>query len=244
MGKFRDSLRREVGKNTGKWVSNKVFGDGHSTPHRVRIQREKTKQSKIDAKAQREEIQARREIAELEAESKKSDAVRIKEMEQEGKMLKMSFIIFPFVLLGLAFLGYGDEISAFISKQFKSTSAPSCENIVDCISKNDFQQAKSYLASSDSTKGEDAFMILNAEVSYLLVEEDYHAAYQAAKYLLGVRFADDEALNQIKRDKAFGDLISLIIQDAIINGDSDEAKKYAQIHPDQEKANELIKRVN
>ncbi|WP_055447652.1 hypothetical protein [Lacinutrix mariniflava] len=39
MGKATDSFKREIGKNTGKWVSNKVFGDGHSTPHRVDVNR-------------------------------------------------------------------------------------------------------------------------------------------------------------------------------------------------------------
>ena len=34
MGKFGDSFKREVGKNTGKFVSNLVFGDKHSTPYR------------------------------------------------------------------------------------------------------------------------------------------------------------------------------------------------------------------
>ncbi|RMA67684.1 hypothetical protein [Ulvibacter antarcticus] len=43
MGKGIDSFKRELGKNTGKWVSNKVFGDGHSTPHRVNIKTEKQK---------------------------------------------------------------------------------------------------------------------------------------------------------------------------------------------------------
>ncbi|MGL5980809.1 MAG: hypothetical protein ACRCZY_08055 [Phocaeicola sp.] len=34
MGTFEKSFTREIGKNTGKWVSNIVFGDGHSTPYR------------------------------------------------------------------------------------------------------------------------------------------------------------------------------------------------------------------
>ena len=34
MSKFGDSFKREVGKNTGKFVSNLVFGDKHSTPYR------------------------------------------------------------------------------------------------------------------------------------------------------------------------------------------------------------------
>lgn len=34
MGRFWNSLEREVGKNTGKAISNLVFGDAHSTPYR------------------------------------------------------------------------------------------------------------------------------------------------------------------------------------------------------------------
>lgn len=41
MGTFGKTFTREIGKNTGKWVSNKVFGSGHSTPHRVIHEREK-----------------------------------------------------------------------------------------------------------------------------------------------------------------------------------------------------------
>lgn len=37
MEKGVDSFKREVGKNTGKWVSNKIFGDGHATPHKVNV---------------------------------------------------------------------------------------------------------------------------------------------------------------------------------------------------------------
>ncbi|WP_445723454.1 hypothetical protein [Flavobacterium sp.] len=35
MGKTSDSFKREIGKNTGKVVSNFLFGDKHSTPIRV-----------------------------------------------------------------------------------------------------------------------------------------------------------------------------------------------------------------
>ena len=31
---FKKSLYKELGKNTGKWVSNKLFGDNWSTPYR------------------------------------------------------------------------------------------------------------------------------------------------------------------------------------------------------------------
>jgi hypothetical protein len=35
MGNFGKSLSRELGKNTGKVISNAVFGDKWSTPKRV-----------------------------------------------------------------------------------------------------------------------------------------------------------------------------------------------------------------
>lgn len=34
MGTFENALKRELGKNTGKAISNLVFGDAHSTPYR------------------------------------------------------------------------------------------------------------------------------------------------------------------------------------------------------------------
>lgn len=50
MGKGVDSFKRELGKNTGKWVSNKVFGDGHATPHRVNVKTEKQESKSEDRK--------------------------------------------------------------------------------------------------------------------------------------------------------------------------------------------------
>ena len=40
MGRIGDSFKREIGKNTGKAVSNLIFGDSHSTPYR-RVDRER-----------------------------------------------------------------------------------------------------------------------------------------------------------------------------------------------------------
>lgn len=41
MGTFGKSFTREIGKNTGKWASNKLFGDGHATPHKIIRARER-----------------------------------------------------------------------------------------------------------------------------------------------------------------------------------------------------------
>jgi uncharacterized protein (DUF1778 family) len=35
MGNYSNALKRELGKNTGKWLSNQIFGNGHATPIRV-----------------------------------------------------------------------------------------------------------------------------------------------------------------------------------------------------------------
>ena len=34
MGKLGNAFQREIGRNTGKFVSNLLFGDKHSTPYR------------------------------------------------------------------------------------------------------------------------------------------------------------------------------------------------------------------
>jgi hypothetical protein len=59
-----NSFKRELGKNAGKAFSNWIFGDSHSTPYRVKIQREKTKQFEKKAKLneQRELIEFENEI--------------------------------------------------------------------------------------------------------------------------------------------------------------------------------------
>ena len=70
MGKFGDSLKRELGKNTGKFVSNKVFGDGHSTPHRVSVSQQK-KNAKLEAQLESERNMVAVEEAKLALEKKK-----------------------------------------------------------------------------------------------------------------------------------------------------------------------------
>ncbi len=43
MSKFGDAFKRQVGRDTGKFVSNLIFGDKHSTPVRVTMRQEKNK---------------------------------------------------------------------------------------------------------------------------------------------------------------------------------------------------------
>lgn len=58
MGIFGSSMSRELGKNTGKWVSNKIFGDSWSTPSRISIQRERVERKEVrdDARAYKQQL--------------------------------------------------------------------------------------------------------------------------------------------------------------------------------------------
>ncbi len=61
MGTFGNSFSREIGKNTGKLVSNAVFGDNWSTPHRitstVKVAEIKAEQAKLEASALKEKAE-------------------------------------------------------------------------------------------------------------------------------------------------------------------------------------------
>jgi hypothetical protein len=64
---FGKALGRELGKNTGKLISNKLFGNGHATPYRVtgRAQAAQIRASAVNAQAEALKAQAN---AQLEAE--------------------------------------------------------------------------------------------------------------------------------------------------------------------------------
>ncbi len=61
MGTFGNSFSREIGKNTGKLVSNAVFGDKWSTPHRItstiKVAEIKAEQAKLEAETSRRKAQ-------------------------------------------------------------------------------------------------------------------------------------------------------------------------------------------
>jgi hypothetical protein len=93
MGIFFKSLSKELGKNTGKYISNKIFGDSHATPYKVirqeereerRLEKEKIKLEKSYLKAlETEERQKKRE----EIRRGKEEEIRAKGIELEKKRI-------------------------------------------------------------------------------------------------------------------------------------------------------------
>ena len=61
MGRIGDAFQREIGKNTGKLVSNLVFGDKHSTPYRrvgsaIKNEIQKSKQEAEQKRQEKEDL--------------------------------------------------------------------------------------------------------------------------------------------------------------------------------------------
>ena len=82
MGTFGESFKRELGKNTAKWVSNKIVGDKWSTPHKLIIEKE-------EIKKEREKIQRYKERErDYEKEQRRSEREnerqqRLEELEEQ-----------------------------------------------------------------------------------------------------------------------------------------------------------------
>ena len=55
---FKKSLFKELGKNTGKWISNKVFGDSWSTPYRFLRSQQKVEKDTLKLEKEIEKQQA------------------------------------------------------------------------------------------------------------------------------------------------------------------------------------------
>lgn len=93
MGTFGKSFSRELGKNTGKYVSNKVFGNsGWATPRRHIIDIEEKKKASEERKQEREEKRAEREAEResrrVEAEERRRQREIEKQEYQEGVELR------------------------------------------------------------------------------------------------------------------------------------------------------------
>jgi Skp family chaperone for outer membrane proteins len=84
MGTFGKTFTREIGKNTGKWVSNKVFGDGHATPHKIIHAREREK-ARVERDSARNYREQQKELERDRRERDKRLAQREKEMAEREK---------------------------------------------------------------------------------------------------------------------------------------------------------------
>lgn len=82
MGAFGNSLKRELGKNTGKFISNVVFGDMHSTPYRrVDARRKAASEARIA------EAEARRRVEEVKKQARLEEArMRLKEAHERAEL--------------------------------------------------------------------------------------------------------------------------------------------------------------
>ena len=82
MGSFGNSLKRELGKNTGKFISNVVFGDMHSTPYRrVDARRKAAREARLA------EAEARRRVEEVKKEAKLEEArMRLEEAHERAEL--------------------------------------------------------------------------------------------------------------------------------------------------------------
>ena len=242
MGLFGKSITREVGKNTGKWISNKIFGDGHSTPHRVKVTRGGSSRSrsstskrsyasvekeKVKANLRRDEMEHQKELERVKAEAKKSDRVRLKELEHKNS----SVILYVGIIavLGITFMLY---------KVYDYFTAP-CATIEICMAEHNYHQAASYVGSVD--RGEQMERIISANVIYLAGEEkNYKAAYDIA---LSIKTLDVPSYQSYNKNAAFDNLMTTLIEQAILNDDLEEAKKYLEFHPNEAMKKDLNEKM-
>lgn len=88
--KFAKALGRELGKNTGKWISNKVFGDGHSTLYRLKIQRERQERQEQKQTEIEERKRLREEARQYKLRQKEEEKAK-REREKELAALEKEY---------------------------------------------------------------------------------------------------------------------------------------------------------
>ncbi len=82
MGTGTDWFKRELGKNTGKFVSNTIFGDKWSTPHKVIIAKENVKIEK-----QNSQDLIKTEFKKLEIETKRTEFQQIGSVNEKKEFI-------------------------------------------------------------------------------------------------------------------------------------------------------------
>lgn len=81
---FSKALGRELGKNTGKLISNKLFGDGHATPYRITA---KVRAAEIRASGMKAQADALRAQADTELEKERM-RIDIEKEREEGILIQ------------------------------------------------------------------------------------------------------------------------------------------------------------
>lgn len=102
MGIFTRFLTRELGKNTGKMVSNMIFGDSWATPYKVSVN-EKTRRERMKMQKERDAANRITQQKRLQLQQKKArdneiklltkQLERFKTMVEEGYMTRQEFEI-------------------------------------------------------------------------------------------------------------------------------------------------------
>ena len=80
---FKKSFFRELGKNTGKWASNKIFGDYWSTPYRFSNSNTKLAKQALKIEQEISEQQIDNELELKKLEHRLSQISDINEKKQE-----------------------------------------------------------------------------------------------------------------------------------------------------------------
>jgi hypothetical protein len=86
MGNFFKSLSKELGKNTGKYVSNKIFGDNHATPYKI-IKQEERSERRFEREKLREEKNYQKKIEKEENRKIREESRVFREQELEERRL-------------------------------------------------------------------------------------------------------------------------------------------------------------
>lgn len=86
MGAFEKSFKKELGKNTAKWLSNKIFGDEHATPYKIITKNDNTRREKETLRSVRENQLQKQQYRKLrEKERIQEDKLRNLEEEKEAR---------------------------------------------------------------------------------------------------------------------------------------------------------------
>lgn len=93
MGIGTNAFKREIGKNTGKWISNVVFGDSHSTPYRrVGSNREPREVIYREPRISKTEQRHQQFMAQLERENSLKERIYEEQQDAQRQKIHLEFL--------------------------------------------------------------------------------------------------------------------------------------------------------